>query len=290
MKKIIFWGLYPLIVCFVIISCNEKTETIERERDSVEYENKRLDEFLDIVAFSMDSINNQEKYLYLDRDGRPLTNKERIRNNLKLYKYTLDEQQKRIDALEQQLKNSDDERGRKLKSIISSLRVQLEEKNVMIAQLQEQLEQKNLDIASLKKNVGQLTNNVNSLTQEVEDLNTQNQIKDENIQATEQKLSDMSIGFVVFGTKDQLTSKGLIKGGFLKKKKVQLSNMDNTYFDKVDIRHDTSFNIPGKNAKILTPQPKNSYSIHEEGTTSVLNITNPSQFWEVSRYLIVQYK
>lgn len=283
---------YLFIVAYgaFLFSCSGRTGKLETERDSVIAENQRLNEFLDIVAFSMDSLNGQERFLYQDKEGKPITNKEQIRNNLRIYKYTLQEQQKRIEALEQQLKEADDERSMKLRAIITSMRNQLEEKNMMIAQLQEQLEQKNVDIKALRRDVGNLTSSMNSMTKEIEDLSEQNESKDQNLKAVNQELSDMSTGYVVIGTKKELINKGLLSGGFLKKKKAQLSEENNTHFKKIDIRSNTSFSIPGKNVKVITPQPSSSYSIQEDESQSTLQVTNSSQFWGASRYLIIQYK
>ena len=88
MKRICFESILLLFLsASVFCSCRGKTEAIVSERDSVALENQRLNEFLDIVVFSMDSINGQERYLYMTKDGMPITNKEQIRNNIKLFKY-----------------------------------------------------------------------------------------------------------------------------------------------------------------------------------------------------------
>lgn len=50
-----------------------------------------MNEFLDIVSVSMDSINGEENILFLSKDGVPLSNKEQICDNLKLFKYTLNQ-------------------------------------------------------------------------------------------------------------------------------------------------------------------------------------------------------
>lgn len=284
-------GAGLLLLGLLAASCNGgKINSLTSERDSIAYENQRLNEFLDIVAFSMDSINEQEKHIYLDKEGKPLSNKEQIRNNLKLFKYTLDEQRKRIEELEQELQKSDNERSQKLRSVIASLQAQLDEKDAMIAELQSELDQKNADISTLRNRVDNLTSNVTALSDQVDQLNEINQEKEADLQAANEKVSDMSIGYVIVGTKSQLSSAGVLKGGFLKKKKVDLNDASNGNFNRIDIRSCNKIDIPGKNAKVLSSQPKSSYVIEEGHESSVLRITNSSQFWEGSRYLIVQYK
>ena len=291
MKNLFKCGTSFLILGLLTASCNGgKISNLTNQRDSIEYENQRLNEFLDIVAFSMDSINGQEKYLYLDKEGKPLSNKEQIRNNLKLFKYTLDEQRKRIAELEQELQKSDNEKTQKLRSVIASLQAQLDEKDAMIAQLQEELDQKNADISTLVTRVEHLTTNVNTLAGQVDELTEINQEKEADLQAANREVSEMSVGYVIVGTKSQLSSSGVLKGGFLKKKKIDINDANNSNFNKIDIRSCTKIDIPGKNAKVLSSQPQSAYVIEEGNEASVLRITNSSKFWEGSRYLIIQHK
>ena len=92
------------------------------------------------------------------------------------------------------------------------------------------------------------------------------------------------------GTKKQLKDAGLLKTGFLKKKKVEYSNVDKTKFMKVDIRKFRSIQLKSNNPKILTPMP-NTSSFHFDDNTDgnvTLIIDNPTKFWSVSNYLIIQ--
>ena len=275
-----------LLSIVMLTACTGNSAKSNAERDSIAFENQRLNEFLDIVAYSLDSINGQERYLYQDREGRIITNKEQIRNNLRLFKYTLDEQRKRIAELEEQLKNSDNLHSKKIQAVINSMQAQLDEKDAIIAQLEEELERKDANITTLKAHVEKLSTNVSTLSNQVEELNEKNQEKEENLQSANQEIASLSTGYVLMGTKKDLSATGVMSGGFLKKKKVNLSNADNAKFKKVDTRSCKRIEVPGENAKVLTPQPSSSYSI--EGNTII--ITSPEDFWGVSRYLVIQHK
>lgn len=275
-----------LMYISILTACTGNSARSNAESDSIAYENQRLNEFLDIVAYSLDSINGQERYLYQDREGRLITNKEQIRNNLRLFKYTLDEQRKRIAELEEQLRNSDNLHSKKLQAVINSMQAQLDEKDAVIAQLEEELERKDANISTLRAHVEKLSTNVSTLTNQVEELNVKNQEKDENLQSANQEIASLSTGYVLIGTKKELSATGVMSGGFLKKKKVNLSNADNAKFKKVDTRTIKSIEVPGENAKVLTPQPTSSYSIDN----NTIIIINPEDFWGVSRYLVIQHK
>ena len=286
MRKLIFSLGMTLILAGFSVSCGNSNGEVSKQ-DSLFVENQRLNEFLDILAYTMDSINGQEKYLYTNKDGMPITNKEQIRNNIRIFKFNLEEQQKRIAELEAQLAEAKDnkEMVKKLRGIIKTMQIQLEEKNQLITQLQEELDQKNFNIAELKTHVQTLSNRVDELVVEAEETAT-------NLETTKTELAQATIGYVIMGTKKELSSAGVLKGGFLKKKKVDNENLDASKFKSVDTRSVSTLDIPGRDAKIMSSQPSSSYSITEndETKTSQLKIVNSSQFWEASRYLIILYK
>ena len=286
MRKLIFSLGMTLILAGFSVSCGNSNGEVSKQ-DSLSVENQRLNEFLDILAYTMDSINGQEKYLYTNKDGMPITNKEQIRNNIRIFKFNLEEQQKRIAELEAQLAEAKDnkEMVQKLRGIIKTMQIQLEEKNQLITQLQAELNQKNFNIAELKTHVQTLSNRVDELVVEAEETAT-------NLETTKTELAQATIGYVIMGTKKELSSAGVLKGGFLKKKKVDNENLDASKFKSVDTRSVSTLDIPGRDAKIMSSQPSSSYNITENDDTKTcqLQIVNSSQFWEASRYLIILYK
>ena len=61
-------------------------------------------------------------------------------------------------------------------------------------------------------------------------------------------------------------------------------------FTKVDIRTFTEVTINSGNPKILTQMPASSYRIEKGKGSSILYILDPTAFWSVSNYLIIQTK
>ena len=92
------------------------------------------------------------------------------------------------------------------------------------------------------------------------------------------------------GTKKELTSQGLLSGGFLQKKRVNHDAINKDMFTKVDIRTFTEVTINSSNPKILTQMPASSYRIEKGKGSSILYILDPTAFWSVSNYLIIQTK
>lgn len=276
--------LIPMLVFLAMLTAcggSSQKQGTGTENDSVMQENKRLNTFLDIVANSMDSINGREKMLFVNKEGVPLSNMQQIHDNIKLFKFTLDEQKKKIDELQSQLDHKNEAQVRKFQTIISNLQKIIEEKEKMIAELQQELENKNVNIAQLEKHVGKLTDNVNVLSQA-------NQRKDKVIETANNEIEKLSVGYVKIGSKKLLSSSGILKGGFLKKKKVDLNNLDKSQFRKVNVSSDTEFTVSASKIKLLTSHPSSSYSISEHGSTCVLTIHDPSSFWGTSKFLVIQ--
>ena len=94
--------------------------------------------------------------------------------------------------------------------------------------------------------------------------------------------------YVKIGTKKELKQEGLLTGGFLKKSKVDFTKVDKSLFKPVDIRNTDKITISAKEAKIVTPQPTDSYRIDKVYKDLVLTITNPDKFWGVSDFVIIQ--
>ena len=97
-------------------------------------------------------------------------------------------------------------------------------------------------------------------------------------------------GYIKIGTKKQLTELGIVSGGFLKKTKVNYDAIKKGAFMRVDIRQFTEMTIESGDPKILTQMPKTSYKIIKNGKTSTLYVIDPTAFWSISNFLIIQTK
>lgn len=286
MKKYSLFLLSAVIA--LLASCGGKTEG-NHETDSlknvVNQQLADMDEtelFLDAVNVSMDSLVNMDGTILRTSGEKSMTKKQQIKQNLEAYKQILKNQRERIAVLEEKLKFDHSAMGQKMKRAIEALKQQLDEKDAVIASLTKDLESKNFDIANLKKDVEQLNTHVSELQET-------NKAQEEAIEAQSDMMNE---GYVLIGDKNKLKTAGVLTGGSLfKKSKLDMSKMNTSAFQKIDIRKVTSFSIPGKKAEILSQAPKNSYQIKDNGNgTSTLTITEPGDFWSISNYLVIKYQ
>lgn len=273
------FSFVPIAVFVIMLtSCNGKTDGSQELIDSLQNalneqktDYNRLNEFLTVISDGLDSINVQETGIFRKDKESPLPNREQIKRDLTQYRQTLKEQRNRISDLEKQLKE-DKKNSSKLSNIINALRTQLQEKETRIAQLEKELENSNMSIAQLQASVSS--------------LNQQNALQEETISTQDKILNEC---YYLIASKKELKSQGIVSGGnIFKKRKVNLSELSIEQFKAVDIRDFKQIQINGKNVKILSPAPANSYKLNKTEGGYILTVNDATAFWSISNYLVIQ--
>ncbi|MBR7030117.1 MAG: hypothetical protein IKI06_02615 [Prevotella sp.] len=285
MKRLISVAL-ALPLLGMMMACGGKAEG-NPEADSLRNvlsetmsEKDEMDLFLDAVNASMDSVVNMDQEILRTGGEGALTRKQQIQQNIEAYKMILQRQRERLAALEEKLKGSEGDKAKMLKTI-ASLKKQLEEKDQAIVELTEELEKRNFDIKTLKTHVEKLNTHVAELEEE-------NKSQEEALVAQSDMMNE---AYIFIGTKKELKEAGLLSGGSLfKKSRLDLSKVNASAFEKIDIRRDKTFKIPAKKVSVLTQMPSGSYEIKQNTDgTSTLTVTDANRFWSVSNFLVVSY-
>ena len=284
--------IMPLLMLVFVFSCkNEKVDMqyYVAERDSILQDNKnktqQLDELngvLSAIAIGLDSIAVQENLLFNSsgRDGVHL-DKHEIAARLNGMADILARQRAKIQALQDSLANRKTSQSvEHLQRVVEFLNQQLAEKDQVIKSLRADLNNSKKDITQLRASLSDMKNRAVKAENKTQVLTTALSKQDDVINEC----------YVRIGTKKQLLAAGLLKGGFLQKKKVNYEDVDKSTFNAVDIRKFREITLKSNNPKILTPQPSNrSFHFEESGDGScTLVITNPTLFWSVSNFLIIQ--
>lgn len=281
-----------MLLLLSAVSCkNNKVDMGDymAERDSIIQENKtktqqlnELNGIITTIATGLDSIALQENILFTNqgRDGVKL-DRHQIAANLNHMADILARQRKKIQLLQDSLANrSSSESVERLQKVVEFLNQQLAEKDKVIQSLRADLNNSKKDITQLRASLSDMRTRADRAEKKSKTLTTALSKQDEIINEC----------YIKIGTKKQLSAAGLLKGGFLQKKKVNYEYVDKSKFNAVDIRKCREISLKSSNPKILTPQPSNrSYHFEESGDGHcVLVITNPTLFWSVSNYLIIQ--
>jgi len=284
MKKLIILTSLALTAGFM--SCGNETEKLRLANDSIENANQQqkeilydLTETLVEVSTSLDSIATGEGLLRHPGDGKTLTRKQVI-DNLNSFKLKLAENRQKLAEMEKLLSSRNDQIG-KLSALIKHLNNELDEREATIARLEEVVKEQKGTISSLESAL------------EVKTL-AMSEMEEENVQQREQLSRQDAAQHAVFytiGSTRELKERGLLKGGFLKKDKVDFAAVDKASFTKADRRQLAEIAVPAKSCKVVSGQPADSYSIEARGNANCrLIITNKERFWNVSNVLIIQTK
>ena len=283
MKKL---ALLPLCTAAVLASCTSGSNSgsAESDRDSlmqvISQKNSELDDIMGTfneIQEGFQKINEAQGRVDLAKGtAENGSSREKIRENLQFIQETMQQNQAAIAELQAKLQNSS-YNTTKLKKAIENLTAELEQKNKQIQELQTELEAKNIHIAELDKNIAGLNKNVDNLTAE-------NASKSKTVAAQDKQLNT---AWFVFGTKSELKEQKILQKGDVLKS----DNFNKDYFTKIDIRTDKEIKLYSKSAKILTNHPAGSYTLDRDSKQQyVLKISNPTQFWSVSKYLVIQVK
>ena len=280
MKKWMFCLLIPM----VMTSCNYKTDaykSLEQEKDSLllqeQKKTSQLNQMMavmDLIEENFDQIKEAENYVTFQTKQEQITgdSMSKVVEDLDLIKNTLIDNRKQIASLQHQLSKSKSA-SRSLKKLIDRLNKKIEDHTLVITQLQEQLALKDIRIKELDELVISLDTSVDEFQTNVSD-------KEEQLSTQDKQMNKV---WYVFGTRKELkeqeiyTRNGLLEEGFNK-----------NYFLEADQRNLTELSLYSKKAKILTNHPSSSYVLEKVNDYLVLKITNPTKFWEISRYLVIE--
>ena len=261
----------------------EQLDTLTIQKARNEQTMTELQTYIDEITMSLDSIAYQESILFLPDPETPnkSISKNIIRKRLDAFQELVDRQQLRISILEDSL-NINNTNLRSIKSLLGHMQEQIEQKNIRIEQLKKDILNKDTNIKKLKTTVASLESDVNTLNENVNDLQQQTK-EQQDILIIQNDM--MNEAFMLMGNKKELTSLGAITGGKAS------SNPDLNNFIRVDIRYFTELEIPSSKPKIITTMPASAYTITNNGNgTSILKILNPTEFWKISKILIIQLR
>ncbi len=240
--------------------------------------------FITDIDADMQSIKTAENFVIqqqTETGEMNVSTQERVKRDISLISQTLQRNKERLAELEKKLNNSN-ANSAAMKKAIAQLTAQIAEKDSLIVGLQSSLAARDVRIAELDAAVSTLTGQVDNLTQ---------------IQAEQSAViasQDMALNEVryVYANSNQLREHNIISGGGLfSKKKIMEGDFDVDFFTKADQRQLSSIFLESKKAKILTKHPQGSYELVKDAEGFyTLNITNPANFWSLSRYLVVEIK
>ena len=266
------------LVAFMLSSCVEKSKKYQQlmaEKNAVVLENQNIEReynaalgIISDVENNLSAIRDAEGMMMLKNENN--TQRDQLNSELIQIKEQMAVNRAKLDSLSNVLDKSNKDRSY-LRNTIKKLQAQIEEKEATIAQMQEQLAQKDQEIAGLNTQV----NNLN------EDLSKVNAKNDEQSRLIAEQILEMNKVYYIGASKKELKEKGILTSNYILRSEVPAEA-----FTQVDKREVNEIAFEGKKVKVLSAHPVESYTIVNNGTQVVLQITNPELFWSVTKYLV----
>ena len=285
MKKIV------IIVAGILmmVSCknqnqNESNARMQQQVDSLQAIVDDKDAELNDIITTMTEVQNgirriaeaEGRVTVADGNQENVSSRAIIRDNMEYICEAMQQNRELVAQLREKL-NASRFKADKLKNLVDGLQSQVESQNQRIQELQASLAEKDSTILAQTMRIDSLSQNVASLTE--------NARENDGTMARQEK--QINNAWFVFGTKSELKEQGILKGGEVLKD----NNFNKDYFTEIDIRQVKSIKTYSKSARLLTTHPDGSYMLAKDGNGYYeLHISNPSRFWSVSKYLVMQVK
>lgn len=230
------------------------------------------------IYTGLDSINMQEGLLYNMGNGESVDRRAEIRQNLANIKARLESNRKLLADMEARLKKSDNQNSVLLKTI-DQLKSRIASQDEKVAQLESELSSAKEEIETLNAHVAQTA----------VDLAAEQEAKEKAQAEAEAIENAANTVYYAIGTNKELKKNGLLEKKFLGQTKVLKGDFNESYFTKADKRTLSVIPTGAKKVKIWTNMPEDSYEIVETPEkTKTIKITNPTEFWSMTPFLLIQ--
>jgi hypothetical protein len=231
----------------------------------------------------LNEVTIKEKVIVLNNSkggDMPQTSRERINMQINSINSLMDRNRTLITNLNKKSKDAGLKNAALLKSIVV-LNNKLLQKDMELKNLDQQLQESNSKMVVLET-IG-------------EDLRNQN---NQNAASIAQLTGSLHTAYYIVGNAKELEDLNIIdkKGGILGmgKTKQLKENFDKANFTCIDYTDIISIGINGKDVKLISNHPIESYYLELDATmknfTTNLIIMDPEKFWSVSKYLVVSKK
>jgi len=271
---VIVWGLFA---CKSEPASNEDNQEIARLRNQIrqmELDQKEKDELIEesLLVFSeiqenVARIQHKEAEIRnnsIENGGQ--NQKEWLIQELNSIQFLREENARKINNLNKQISGKEAEIGQ-LYQMIEALQEQVEAQEALINELQANLMNQDEDYSKLLDAY----------------------IEQTNIAETHKK--ELSTAYYVYGTLKELKENNVVvqSKGFigLGKKSNLKENFNEDYFTAINKFEKNNIQIIGSKIKLISDHSSSSYEIIDNGKSKTLKISNPIEFWKISKYLII---
>ena len=271
----------------VIFSCgNNQAEKLKKENELLKQEailkdsaNKNFIRSFGRIVNNLNFISETEKTIVLKikANRKPTKNdKSKIAEEIEKINLLMQENKSIVNILNDNLKIS---------------KRDMIEFGKMVESLNCQMDEKNLQINSLKKSLSDTDISFNTFDFMLDTLTTLNSGMEKKIMQQQRIIENqqnlLSTAYYILGTSKELRDGKVISKAAIGRSEKLLDNFDVSKFVKIDMRTTNTIDVWSEKFYIITNHPASAYKIAKKGKRSFLTITNPNEFWKVTKYLVI---
>lgn len=253
----------------------ENTKELKNQIKQLELDNALKDSVInESLAFFNEIKSNLESISVKKDKIRAISEDPEISNDDKNW---ILEEIKHINFLREQ-------NARKVKQLQEDLKknsLKIEELEVMIESLLKDIQWKDEQIGLLQGELEALDREYSALFDAYQEQATTIDVLKE----------EVNRAYYAYGTERELRDNKVIekKNGFigLGRSTELKENFNDDYFTSIDVRKTKTITVSGENIRLVTDHPKSSYDLVESGAMTKIKITDHSEFWKISKYLVV---
>lgn len=267
---------------------NEQLALMESERgifnEQLTVRDSTLNDWLQTfnqIENDLNALKQKEKLITINNEGNvefTTARREQILQDIKSISMLLDENRKKLASLSAQLRNS----GREINGL-----------QEMIAGLETKIQGHETEMAAMTTKISEKDIEIGELNILASDLRTTVTEKEAFIS---NQTSEMNKAYLASGSSRDLRDMGIVskEGGFLGLGRTEsiVNNITDSLFAQIDITELKIIPVNSRDAKFVTEHPAESYTFVREGDDQIayIEITDPAQFWKISRYAVVELK
>ena len=283
MKKIVIIvaGIIMMTACQ---NQNESTTRLQQQVDSlqtiVDDKDAELNDIIETMTEVQAGIRRiaeaEGRVTVADGSQESASSRAIIRDNMDYICEAMQQNRDLVAQLREKL-NASRFKADKLKNLVDGLQTQVETQNQRIQELQASLVEKDSTILSQVSRIDSLSQSISNLTE----------LAEEQAGTMARQEKEINSAWFVYGTKAELKEQGILRDGEVLKD----NDFNKDYFTEIDLRHVKDIKTYSKSARLLTTHPDGSYMLAKDGNGYYeLHISNPSRFWSVSKFLVMQVK
>mgnify|MGYP006276265025 CR=1 FL=1 len=250
----------------------------------------------------LDSLKTENVKLKKEQSRRlaTLTDYRRFLNEVEANLSEIDKNRELVANLNKEV-NTRKELAENIRAHISNISALMENSRLKIMSMDRSLVELRKDTVQNSEEILMMENRMDSLTRQLVEMDRQIEILDNSLEEIdslyrmEKSMADqlddiINRAYFYAGPGSELRKRGIVEkeGGFIGLGRVKVLDASAPDSLFIKIRKDEDFTIPfdGRDAKLITQHPEDSYSV----TPGNLRINDPDEFWKAGNYLVIESK